>query len=269
VGFSYRKSVKMGPFRMTASKSGISYSAGVKGARITRRANGKVQTTLSVPGTGLRYTTTSGTRRQARRPIRPSAPPATRRAATPARPARLPGRRSTTSPRIPPAWLLPYTAKGYLATVTIHQGGIHVERTRGGRLNGNQTSDIAWRDVVAIDFLAPNLVRNGHVHFATASDPRGLTSTGRGNRMAASARNPHAIMFTFQQYGAFKRIRGILTGNVPLPSPPVQPAIQQAPPIPAAPMPMPAPGWYPDNHNPAYARWWDGARWTDHTRLFQ
>jgi hypothetical protein len=62
----------------------------------------------------------------------------------------------------------------------------------------------------------------------------------------------------------------VLTGNVPLPSPPVQPAIQQTPPIPAAPMPMPmpAPGWYPDNHNPAYARWWDGARWTDHARPF-
>jgi hypothetical protein len=46
-----------------------------------------------------------------------------------------------------------------------------------------------------IDFLKPTLFRNGHVHFATAADPRGLTSTGRGNRMAA--RNPHAIMFTW------------------------------------------------------------------------
>lgn len=61
MGFLYRKSAKLGPFRVTASKSGISYSAGVKGARVTKRANGKVQTTLSAPGTGLRYTT-SGTR---------------------------------------------------------------------------------------------------------------------------------------------------------------------------------------------------------------
>jgi hypothetical protein len=28
------------------------------------------------------------------------------------------------------------------------------------------------------------------------------------------------------------------------------------------------PGWYPDNHNPAFARWWDGVQWTDHTRPF-
>jgi hypothetical protein len=53
VGISYRKSFKAGPVRVTASQSGISYSAGVKGARITKRADGRVQTTLSAPGTGL------------------------------------------------------------------------------------------------------------------------------------------------------------------------------------------------------------------------
>jgi Protein of unknown function (DUF4236)/Protein of unknown function (DUF2510) len=264
MGFSYRKSVKMGPFRMTASKSGISYSVGIKGARVTRRANGKVQRTLSAPGTGLRHTTTSGRGRQA---ARSSARPATRQGTVATRSARLPGRRSTTSPRVPPAWVLPYTAKGYLAKVTIHQGGVHLERTRAGRLNGNQTSDIAWRDIVAVDFNAPNLIRNGHVHFATANDPRGLTATGNGNRMAATARNPHAIMFTFQQYRAYKRIRDILMGNSPLPSP-QQAATWQATPAPAMPVTTPAPGWYPDNHNRAFARWWDGAQWTDHTRPF-
>ena len=72
------KSVKAGPFRVTASKSGISYIAGAKGARVTKRANGKVQTTLSAPGTGLRYTTTSSTRkRQAKRPAA-STPPSAR-----------------------------------------------------------------------------------------------------------------------------------------------------------------------------------------------
>jgi hypothetical protein len=46
---------------------------------------------------------------------------------------------------------------------------------------------------------------NGHVHFVTAGDPRELTPAGRGNRMAAAARNPHAIMFTFQQRRAYRR----------------------------------------------------------------
>ncbi len=77
MGFSYRKSVKIGPFRVTASKSGISYSVGVNGARVTKRANGKVQTTLSAPGPGLRYTTTSGSKTgQAKRPAASNPPPA-------------------------------------------------------------------------------------------------------------------------------------------------------------------------------------------------
>ncbi|MFI6472337.1 DUF4236 domain-containing protein [Streptomyces sp. NPDC050516] len=59
MGFSYRKSFKAGPIRVTASKSGISYSAGMKGVRVTKRADGRVQTSLSAPGTGLRYSETS------------------------------------------------------------------------------------------------------------------------------------------------------------------------------------------------------------------
>ncbi|MFG2792596.1 DUF4236 domain-containing protein [Streptomyces sp. NPDC048419] len=74
MGFSYRKTFKAGPIRITASKSGVSYSAGVKGARVTRRADGKVQTTLSVPGTGLRYTETAG--RSRAKPTANTAPPA-------------------------------------------------------------------------------------------------------------------------------------------------------------------------------------------------
>lgn len=55
MGLRFRKSVKVGPFRMTVSKSGVSTSVGVKGARITKRADGKVQTTTSIPGTGISY----------------------------------------------------------------------------------------------------------------------------------------------------------------------------------------------------------------------
>jgi DNA uptake protein ComE-like DNA-binding protein len=60
VGFSYRKSFKLAPgVRMTVSKSGIGYSVGGKGARVTKRARGGVQTTLHAAGTGLSVTSSS------------------------------------------------------------------------------------------------------------------------------------------------------------------------------------------------------------------
>ena len=60
MGFRFRKSKNLGPFRVTVSKSGVSTSFGGKGARITKTASGKVRTTPSVPGTGISYVTESG-----------------------------------------------------------------------------------------------------------------------------------------------------------------------------------------------------------------
>lgn len=55
MGFRFRKSFGKGPFRINISKSGIGYSVGVKGARITKTAKGARRTTLSISGTGLSY----------------------------------------------------------------------------------------------------------------------------------------------------------------------------------------------------------------------
>lgn len=60
MGFRFRKSKKIGPFRVNVSKSGIGWSVGTKGARFTKRADGKTQTTLSVPGTGISYVDVHG-----------------------------------------------------------------------------------------------------------------------------------------------------------------------------------------------------------------
>ena len=56
MGLRFKKSVSFGPFRATLSKSGISFSAGIKGARITKKANGNVMSTIGIPGTGIYYT---------------------------------------------------------------------------------------------------------------------------------------------------------------------------------------------------------------------
>ncbi|MER6936755.1 DUF4236 domain-containing protein [Nocardioides sp. NPDC000441] len=87
MGFVARKSFKVMPgVRMTVSKSGLSASAGVRGARVLVNSKGHVRGTAGVPGTGVYYTQRldSGSRRTTT-----SRPPA---AATPApRPPAKPG----------------------------------------------------------------------------------------------------------------------------------------------------------------------------------
>lgn len=61
MGFRYRKSINLGGgFRVNISKSGIGYSWGVKGYRITKTANGTIRRTMSIPGTGISYVDTVG-----------------------------------------------------------------------------------------------------------------------------------------------------------------------------------------------------------------
>ena len=62
MGMRFRKSFGSKHFRVTLSKSGVGYSGGVKGARITRTASGRTRKTASIPGSGISYTTESGAR---------------------------------------------------------------------------------------------------------------------------------------------------------------------------------------------------------------
>lgn len=62
----YRKSKKVGPFRLTVSQRGISTSVGAGPLRVSRGADGKVRRTVRLPGTGIYDTKVVGTRRQAR-----------------------------------------------------------------------------------------------------------------------------------------------------------------------------------------------------------
>lgn len=55
MGLRFRKSINIGPLRINFSKSGIGFSLGVKGFRISRSAKGKNTATVSLPGTGVSY----------------------------------------------------------------------------------------------------------------------------------------------------------------------------------------------------------------------
>lgn len=57
MGFRFRKSINLGGgFRINLSKSGVGYSWGTKGYRVTKTARGTVRRTYSIPGTGISYT---------------------------------------------------------------------------------------------------------------------------------------------------------------------------------------------------------------------
>lgn len=84
MGFRYRKSFNLGGgFRVNLSKSGIGYSWGGKGFRITKTARGRTRRTFSIPGTGMSWVDESSgngkkrvaKRRVAERNVIPDAPP--------------------------------------------------------------------------------------------------------------------------------------------------------------------------------------------------
>jgi hypothetical protein len=58
MGLQFRKTVKAGPININLSKSGIGFSFGFKGFRVGASPNGTQRTTLSIPGTGIRYVKT-------------------------------------------------------------------------------------------------------------------------------------------------------------------------------------------------------------------
>ncbi|HCU56202.1 MAG TPA: hypothetical protein DIC18_02570 [Clostridiales bacterium] len=56
MGLRIRKSVNLGAgFRVNVSKTGIGYSWGTKGYRVTKTANGRIRKTYTIPGTGVSY----------------------------------------------------------------------------------------------------------------------------------------------------------------------------------------------------------------------
>lgn len=61
MGFRYRKSINLGGgFRVNISKSGVGYSWGTKGYRITKTAKGTTRRTASIPGTGISFVNETG-----------------------------------------------------------------------------------------------------------------------------------------------------------------------------------------------------------------
>lgn len=60
MGFTFRKSVGVGPFRVNLSKSGVGWSVGGRGFRTGTSARGRRYSTFSLPGTGVGYRSSRG-----------------------------------------------------------------------------------------------------------------------------------------------------------------------------------------------------------------
>ncbi len=61
MGFRFRKSINLGGgFRINLSKSGIGYSWGTKGYRVTKTAHGTTRRTYSIPRTGISWVDETG-----------------------------------------------------------------------------------------------------------------------------------------------------------------------------------------------------------------
>ncbi len=53
MGFGFRKSVRLGPVRVTASRRGVSASTGLGPVRVSRSSRVRRTTTVRVPGSGV------------------------------------------------------------------------------------------------------------------------------------------------------------------------------------------------------------------------
>lgn len=63
MGLNFRKSVSLGKgLRLNLSKSGVGASWGIPGFRVSKTATGQTRTTVGIPGTGLSYTNTVGSK---------------------------------------------------------------------------------------------------------------------------------------------------------------------------------------------------------------
>ena len=74
MGWRFRKSIDVfGLFRINFSKSGVGFSWGVPGYRVTKMANGRTRKTVSIPGTGVSHVSESGKKKSSETKALPKA----------------------------------------------------------------------------------------------------------------------------------------------------------------------------------------------------
>ena len=59
MGIFFRKSAKLGPIRLTASRRGLTASTGVGPLRASKSTTGRRRMTIRIPGTGISWRTSN------------------------------------------------------------------------------------------------------------------------------------------------------------------------------------------------------------------
>lgn len=144
------------------------------------------------------------------------------------------------------------TAKGHSGTVTFD--GRFVTISREGALaravHGKGEKKIPLRSVSAVQWKEPNALVNGFIQFTIVGGTE--RTGGKGSRTVEAGRDENSVVITKAQADAMRAVKDEIEDAL------------AGPEIPSV-VPSVPPAWYPDPQNPTLVRWWDGARWTEHT----
>lgn len=256
---TFRKSTKLGPFRLTASKSGLSVSGGVKGARVSVNSKGEVRRNLSIPGTGIYDSRKVGQLGGGTGQASAAAPQSVRTELTyvnafgSSRDLRE-GQDGVATAKVVGLKESVWDLAAYAGIQPQEYGGIHGIR---------EVMLMPERDqytVLLLVFPEENRLLFGR--FVTKDDPPRGVPIGRLSKVdmgkwaeAFAGRDIRAV--------AYLEARPGTNGTVQVRFKPELLADTDEP-EPAAEPPLPEAGWFPDPKGEAELRWWDGSTWTEH-----
>lgn len=189
----FRRSKKIGPFRLTVSKSGLGTSAGAGPLRISRGADGKIRRTIRLPGTGISDTKVMGGHKSAQRASpRAISPPPTPTMATTFRYG-------------PIAVAQPIVARGNNGTIVFDGQAIRIHRTTAtARLAAQNPVATPITAIYVVEWIAPTMLTNGHIRLVIP------TATGLLPHSLPLPQEPSAVIVTYQQQHRFSHLLSAL-----------------------------------------------------------
>ena len=248
---TFRKSKKLGPFRLTVTPRGVSTSAGVPGFRVSANSRGEMRRTVSVPGTGISDTKKLGGSRGGS--SAQATPESTRAHVTYVEAGTRDMREG--QPGVETAKVVGlsetvWELAGFAGLAPLEYGGIH--GIRDAILMPDED-----RYVVVLLVLPED---NPAIFGRKETEPKGVpigrlsATDARKWSEAFRGRNIRAVVYLEAKPGTSGSVQ--FRFRPELLDEEDEPATDTTP--------LPEAGWFPDPVDGEGLRWWDGTRWTDH-----